>query len=119
MAKEFKSNAEIGIVDSFRTLLTSNGSTVLTGLLVCSTINTGVTVDVRVTKFIGGTVVFLGKALPVPLGSSLQVVAGEKIILEDQDIIEIQSSSADTSGNGSGNVDALLSYMQNVNNPPV
>lgn len=118
MAKEFKVDITTGIVDSWDTLLTSTGSSVLIGLVVTSTINTGVTVDVRLMKQ-GGSWSYIGRSLPVPLGSSLQVVSGEKIVLEDGDSIEIQSSSSDTSGHDSGNVDATLSYMQNVNNPPV
>lgn len=118
MAKEFKSNVNSS-ADSWQVLLTSTGSSILTGLLVASTINTGVTVDVRITKAIGGAQAYLGLALPVPLGSALQVVSGEKIVLEDGDTIEVKSSSSDTSGHNGGNIDTVLSYMENVNNPPV
>lgn len=61
---------------------------------VCNTTSSGVTCDVYITKFSDSLNYYLIKSAPVPVGGSLQVVAGQKIVVSDGDIIKVVSSVA-------------------------
>ena len=70
----------------------SSQRSILIELDVCNTTNSGVTVDVYLSS--GGTNYYLVKNTPVPVGGSLQIVAGQKIVLYNTDAIKIVSSAA-------------------------
>jgi hypothetical protein len=53
-----------------------------------------VTCDVFITKFSDSLNYYLIKSAPVPVGGSLQVVAGQKIVVSNGDIIKVVSSVA-------------------------
>jgi hypothetical protein len=59
---------------------------------VCNTTASGVTADVYITS--GGNNYYIVKQAPVPVGGSLQVVAGQKIVLSNGDILKVISSVA-------------------------
>jgi hypothetical protein len=61
---------------------------------VCNTTSSGVTCDVYITKFSDSLNYYLIKSAPVPVGGSLQVVAGQKIVVSNGDIIKVVSSVA-------------------------
>lgn len=70
--------------------------------------DTGVQVSVRVKKS-DGTKAHVVKNAPVPVGSSIQIVDGQKIVLEAGDSLE---ALCETSGEV---VDVIVSLVQNVN----
>jgi hypothetical protein len=59
---------------------------------VCNTTSSGVTVDVYITS--SATDYYIVKGAPVPVGGSLQVVAGQKIVLTNGDALKVVSSTA-------------------------
>ena len=61
---------------------------------VCNTTASGVTCDVYITKNTDSLNYYLVKSTPVPVGGSLQVVAGQKIVLSNGDILKVVSSVA-------------------------
>ena len=48
---------------------------------------------------------YVVKAIPLPAGSSVEIMAGNKIILEAGDIVKVKGSATDA-------VDAILSIME-------
>lgn len=59
---------------------------------VCNTTSSGVTVDAYITS--GGVNYYIVKTTPVPVGGSLQVISGQKIVLSDGDTLKVVSNTA-------------------------
>ena len=72
---------------------------------VCNTTNGGVTVDAYITK--GGLNYYIIKNAPVPVGGSLQVIAGQKIVLSDADSLNVLSSV-------NSSLDIIASILEDV-----
>ncbi len=72
---------------------------------VCNTTLGAVTTSVYITS--GGQDYFIVKNAPVPVGGSLQVIAGQKIVLTDTDSIKVVSSSASS-------IDVIGSILEDV-----
>lgn len=67
--------------------------------------STGITVDVYVTR--SAVNYYIGRNLPIPVGGSLQVVSGQKIVLLATDTLTIVSSVSNTA-------DAIISILEDV-----
>lgn len=67
--------------------------------------STGITVDVYITR--SAVNYYIGRNLPIPVGGSLQVVSGQKIVLLATDTLTIVSSVASS-------VDAIVSILEDV-----
>jgi len=108
MASVFKSDVSTSVgttKTAVGTVPTSKTWTIL-GLSAANTLSTEVSVDVYLFKSATTTEAALGIALPVPVGSSLLVVAdGQKIVAEAGDEIRVESSDASS-------VDVILSYLE-------
>ena len=111
MANTFKLKTKAGIDASLVTVYTVPGSTttVVIGLTIAN-INAGsVTADAQiVTASSSGENaddVYVVKAIPLPAGSSVEVMAGNKIVLQATDKIQVKGSVADA-------VDVILSIME-------
>ena len=76
---------------------------------IACTGNTGVQVSVRVVDSSTSTTAHLVKNAPVPQGSSLKVIDGQKIVLEPGDSIEVKCETEDES------VDVIASLVEDVN----
>lgn len=72
---------------------------------VCNTTVNSVTVDVALIS--GGTTYYIAKQALVPVGSSLQVISGQKIVLQSGDAIWVRSSL-------SSSLDIIASLLQGV-----
>ena len=109
---KFKNAIESSIGNSYTILYTAPAGkdSYLIELDVASTGNTGVQVSVRVHDASTSVTAHIVKAAPVPVGSALQVISGQKIVLEEGDYIEL---ICDTPGE---EVDAVLSLIEDVNN---
>lgn len=90
----FKNALRKNIGTSANTVYTapSTQRSILIELDVCNTTAAGVMCDAYITS--GGNDYYLVKNTPVPVGGSLQIVAGQKIVLYDGDAIKIVSSAA-------------------------
>jgi len=107
MANTFKTVTAAGIT-SEEQIYVAGGSvvaTILLGVMVANTTTSQVTVSVKLVSDTGsrthsGTnggannTVHLIKNAPVPVGSSLELLAGNKIVLEDTDEITLTASGA-------------------------
>lgn len=75
---------------------------------VASTGNTGVQISVRVKDSSASAVAYVVKNAPVPVGSAIQIIDGQKLVLEAGDTIEIK---CETTGS---TVDAIISLIEDV-----
>ena len=93
------------------TLYTCPGSTstVVLGLLLCNVDTSQRTVDVKIESDTNDTenneTVFLVKDAPVPAGSTLELLAGNKVVLQATDVMKIDCDVA-------SKIDATLSFME-------
>ena len=93
------------------TLYTCPGSTstVVLGLLLCNIDSSQRTVDVKIESDTNDTenneTVFLVKDAPVPAGSTLELLAGNKVVLQATDVMKIDCDVA-------AKIDATLSIME-------
>ena len=104
MANTFKQATKSGLVttvisNSGTNILTAGGSStlILLSALVANKTSSSANVDVYLVPNSGDSVYFL-KEVPVPAGSSLELISGSKIILESSDVLRARcdtSSAAD------------------------
>lgn len=71
--------------------------------------DSGVQVSVRVKKA-DGTKAHVVKSAPIPVGSSIQIIDGQKLVLESGDSLEVVCETAGEA------VDVIVSLVENVNN---
>lgn len=114
LAGTFKSTFKSVSAGSFSPILT--GSELSTYLIECDiscTGDTGVQVSVRLRRPAANgspeTSAFLIKAAPVPQGSALQIIDGQKVVLQEGDVLEVR---CETEGQS---VDVIVSYVDHVN----
>ena len=111
MANTFKLKTKAGVDASLATVYTvpSSTTTVIIGLTIANVKGSSVTADAQiVTASSSGENaddVYVVKDIPLPAGSSVEIMGGNKIILETGDIVKVKSSTT----NG---VDAILSIME-------
>jgi hypothetical protein len=111
MANTFKlkNNAEMpssaGTPDTLYTVPSST-TTVILGLMLCNVHTSQVTATVKVTDNESSDVIsHLIKDIPIPVGSSFEVMSGNKIVLEATDSISVDCSVADK-------ISATMSIME-------
>ena len=111
MANTFKLKTKANIDASLVAVYTvpASTTTVIIGCTVSNVKGSSVTADVQiVTAAVSGENaddVYVVKDIPLPTGSSVEIMAGNKIILEAGDIVKVKGSVTDA-------VDALLSIME-------
>ena len=111
MANIFKLKTKAGIDASLVTVYTvpADTTTVVIGLTIANIKGASVTADVKVISDTSDTEtnadVYIAKDIPLPAGSSVEVMAGNKIVLKATDAIQVKGSVADA-------VDATLSIME-------
>lgn len=94
MANSFRNALARNVGTDAVTLYTapSTKNSICIELDVCNTTSSGVTADVYITS--GGQNYYIIKQAPVPVGGSLQVIAGQKIVLSNLDALKVVSSVA-------------------------
>ena len=111
MANTFKLKTKAGIDSSLVTVYTvpADTKTVIIGLTVSNIKGASVTADAQiVTASSSGENaddVYIIKDVPLPTGSSIEIMSGNKIVLEAGDIVRVKGSVTDA-------VDAILSIME-------
>jgi len=96
MANTFKLETDTGVGTSAATIYTcpASTSTTVIGLSVANITSSSIDVDVQLENNDGDNI-YLVKAAPVPVGSSLVVVGGDqKVVLEASDVLKVTSSAA-------------------------
>lgn len=107
MANTFKNALSKNVGTSAATLYTAPSATksICIELDVCNTSASGVTVDVFVTS--SSVNYYIVKSAPVPVGGSLQVVSGQKIVVTNGDAIKVVSSAA-------ASIDVVAAILEDV-----
>ena len=114
MANTFKLKSNANMPASAGTPLTlytcpGSTTTIVLGLLLCNNDTSQRTVDVKIESDTSDTetnaTVFLTKDTPIPATSSLELLAGNKVVLQATDVLKIDSDVA-------GKIDATLSIME-------
>jgi hypothetical protein len=114
MANTFKIKSNAAMPASAGTPLTlytcpGSTSTVVLGLLLCNIDTSQRTVDVKIESDTSDTetneTVFLVKDAPIPAGSTLELLAGNKVVLQATDVMKIDADVA-------AKIDATLSIME-------
>ena len=108
MANIFKNAILSGVgVTAANVYIAPTGNTsICIELDVCNTTSSTVSANVIIRKGAGGSA-FIIKSAPIPTGSALQVIAGQKIVLESGDYLQVQSDTA-------ASIDAVASILQDV-----
>jgi hypothetical protein len=111
MANTFKLKTKAGIDASLVVVYTvpADTKTVIIGLTVSNIKGASVTADAQIvtasTSGENADNVYIIKDVPLPAGSSIEIMAGNKIVLEAGDIVKVKGSVTDA-------VDAILSIME-------
>lgn len=100
----------IGITDT--TIYTAPaGDACVIGINIAALDDAGVQVSIKVTDVSDSNkTVYFGKNIPIPTGSSLQLLDGQKIVLEEGDYIQVKCENNVTNG-----VDVTVSAIEKVN----
>ena len=106
MANTFKlkTKANVGITTQNVYVVPSATTTLVIGITLANTSGTGCLVGVGITRPSTDDVKLLKNA-PIPQGSSLEFMAGNKVVLETADTITIDSDS-------NNSIDASLTIME-------
>jgi hypothetical protein len=107
MANDFKNAIKTGIQSVETLVYTSpNGETsVILEVDIANTTLSSVTADVIITDSSASVSAFLLKNAPIPHGSTLQAIQGQKVILESLDSIKVVSN---------GTVDVVVSVLEDI-----
>ena len=111
MANTFKLKTKAAIDTSLVSIYTvpADTKTIVLGLTIANVQGGSVTADAQIaTASSSGENaddVYIIKSVPLPAGSSIEVMAGNKLVLEAGDVVKVKGSVTDA-------VDALLSIME-------
>ena len=105
----FKSKTFTGSSTSANTSMTvytvpSTTTAIIVGLNLANIANAMIAVDVQVNKSTGDDV-YIAKSVPIPTGGSLELMTGNKYVLETGDAITVSSTVANS-------LDSILSVME-------
>ncbi|MAI17862.1 MAG: hypothetical protein CMH04_04295 [Marinovum sp.] len=109
MANTFKLKTATGgstAANSPITVYTTPASTttIVIGLTLSNLVTQSIAATVLIENSDGDNVTFL-KNVPLPQGSALEVMAGNKVVLETGDVLKVQSNTANS-------IDTTLSIME-------
>ena len=109
MANTFKSKTFTGAETAANTGMTvytvpSTTTAIVIGLNLANISNSLISVDVLVNKATGADI-YIAKSVPIPTGGSLELMTGNKFVLETGDYIQVKSSVANS-------LDSMLSIME-------
>tara|TARA_R100000234_G_C4859830_1_gene118678 strand:+ start:63 stop:404 length:342 start_codon:yes stop_codon:yes gene_type:complete len=111
VANTFKLKTKANLTTSLATVYTSPSatSTVVLGIALANTSANSVTADIQIISDTSDTEtnanVYLGKNLPIPSGGTLEIMQGNKLVLQATDAIKAKASTGSA-------VDISLSIME-------
>ena len=106
MANTFKlkSKANVGVATAGVYVVPSSTSTVVIGITLANTSGSSINVGVGVTRASADDISLL-KNVPIPQGSSLEFMAGNKVVLDTADTLTVNSDT-------NNSIDASLTIME-------
>ena len=108
MANTFKLKSANNLTTSLATKYTVPSSTtaVVLSISFANTSNASKTVDIQIVSDTDSNAnAYLGKSLPVPAGGTLEIMQGNKLVLQTTDAIKAKASAGSS-------VDILISVME-------
>jgi len=103
MANTFQRAVNANIGTSLEEVLEATTKTVVIGLTLANVTGASITASVQLAT--SGEDPYIIKNIPIPSGSSVEIMAGNKIVMDNGDIINVSGSAATS-------VDATMSYME-------
>lgn len=105
----FKSKASAGVGTSYVSVYTcpANSVGIIIGLNLACVATSSVIADVFIDKASGADANLI-KNIPIPTGSSFEVLSGQKIVLEVGDQVKVRCDTT-------GGMDVLLSFLEITN----
>jgi hypothetical protein len=102
----FKSKVSAAVGSGLTTVYTvpSNTSSIIIGMNLACVATSSVVADVIIDKAVGADANLI-KNIPIPTGSSFEVLSGQKIVLEVGDQVKVRCDTA-------GGMDVLLSFLE-------
>jgi len=108
MANSFKNAFTGGVGQSPTSVLTcppaNSSKCVLIGLQLSNTTSSEITATITLNDSSASTDVVLVNEVPIPQNSMLSVLQGDKVVLEESDVLKIHSNTASA-------CNALVSYL--------
>lgn len=95
MANDFKlkTKASVGVTTENVYVVPANTSVTVIGITLCNTSGSGINVGIGITRASDDDVKIL-KNVPIPQGSTLEFMQGNKIVLEATDTLTANSDTA-------------------------
>jgi hypothetical protein len=105
MANTFKRKVLANIDTTLATVYTvpASTTTVVIGCTLSNITSASITADVQLAT--SGDDVYIVKDIPIPSGSSVEVMSGNKVVMETTDILKVLGSATNS-------VDVTLSIME-------
>ena len=109
MANTFKLKTKGGGAVAANTAMTvyttpASTTTIVVGMTLSNLTANQIAATVSIENNDGANVTFL-KDIPIPTGSAVEVMSGNKVVLETSDVLKVQSSAANS-------LDTVLSIME-------
>ena len=93
MAQNFRRYTSNNVGTSAATLLTANSFDTIVGISIANITTSAVNVDVYIND--GSNDIHLGKTLPLPSGSAIQILdGGAKVVMQSGDALKVVSDTA-------------------------
>jgi len=113
MAQDFTKDYKSQVTDSTHTLRNANSNDALIGIRLTNITTSAVTVEVWIDVAAAGStasVVYLAKDLQIPPKSSVELIqGGAKVVMQNSDLLRIESSAATSIAAYVSVVDAISS----------
>ena len=106
MANTFKlkTKANVGVTTSNVYAVPTSTTTVVIGVTLANTSGQGINVGIGITRASSDDISIL-KNVPIPQGSSLEFMGGNKVVLETADTLTVNSDA-------NNSIDATLTIME-------
>ena len=108
MANDFKlkTKANVGVTTEnvYVVPSTPNTTTTVIGITLCNTSGSGINVGVGITRA-GSDDIKILKNVPIPQGSTLEFMQGNKVVLEETDTLTVNSDT-------NSSVDVALTILE-------
>tara|TARA_B100000902_G_C27312513_1_gene919253 strand:- start:1794 stop:2120 length:327 start_codon:yes stop_codon:yes gene_type:complete len=92
MAQDFERDKARNVGTSASTLRTANSDDAIVGINVSNTTTSQITIDVFIND--GSNDFYIVKGAPIPSGGAIQVLdGGAKIVMQNNDVLKVQSST--------------------------
>lgn len=102
-----KTGSSIGTVTQNIYTVPATKSSIILELDVCNIAQVGVTVDVELYDYDNDQSVKLVSNIPIPVGSTVKVIDGQKIVVNEFDEVRLTSNTADS-------IDVIASVLEDV-----